>query len=250
MKDWRIVGASVRGTAHHHSGHPCQDASAWLLDPAMACLAVADGAGSRPHADLGATAAVQAVLRWARKGPPPDDDLAAWLSRAADEALAAVLAAAAAERRPAEDYACTLCVAVLTPSRLGLIQLGDGIAVVGDAVGFTTLSPPARTEYANETVFLTSPQASAQLRVDVLDLEPVDSVALSTDGLRFKILSDLGSHRPHVPFFEDAARLARDPAVGDTAVADFLSRVDDQSGDDKTLVIAVRTAAPPAGKEP
>ena len=43
-----------------------------------------------------------------------------------------------------------------------------------------------------------------------------------------------------VPFFEDLAAFARSPLASDDAVRAFLAGLDDQSGDDKTLVAAVR----------
>jgi hypothetical protein len=56
---WRVVGTSVRGASHEKDGLPCQDAQASrLIDPDWVALAVADGAGSAAHSELGARAAV------------------------------------------------------------------------------------------------------------------------------------------------------------------------------------------------
>jgi hypothetical protein len=89
----------------------------------------------------------------------------------------------------------------------------------------------------NETAFLTGPDALGELRIDVT---PADTVFLTTDGLRFKILDDLATAAPFAPFFEDLAAFARSPQASDDAVRAFLAGLDDQSGDDKTLVAAVR----------
>ena len=42
-----------------------------------------------------------------------------------------------------------------------------------------------------------------QLRVTIMPIGEVDSVFLSTDGLRFKVLGNLVTSDPFPPFFED-----------------------------------------------
>lgn len=92
----------------------------------------------------------------------------------------------------------------------------------------------------NETAFLTSPDALGELRIDVTPAAQADTVFPATDGLRFKILDDLATAAPFAPFFEDLAAFAGSPQASDDAVRAFLAGLDDQSGDDKTLIAAVR----------
>lgn len=62
----------------------------------------------------------------------------------------------------------------------------------------------------------------------------------STDGLRFRIVDHLAAGTPLCPFSEDLAAYARSPSAASHAVRRFLDGLDDQSGDDKTLLAAVR----------
>lgn len=63
---------------------------------------------------------------------------------------------------------------------------------------------------------------------------------LSTDGLRFKILADLSTAAPFAPFFEDLAVYTRSAGASAEEIQRFLTGLDDQSGDDKSLIAAVR----------
>lgn len=60
---WRVIGRSVAGSAHVARNLPCQDALAWReLPDGRLILAVADGAGSAARSELGAAAAVEAMV--------------------------------------------------------------------------------------------------------------------------------------------------------------------------------------------
>jgi Protein phosphatase 2C len=194
---WTVIGASVAGTLHQATGRQCEDACGWRAATGVACLAVADGAGSRSMSRCGAALAVESSLLACAEGPCAEDTVAVG-------------------------------------------QIGDTIAVAGRAGGYQTLTPAPRAEYVNETAFLTGPDAPGELRINLTPAAQADTVFLATDGLRFKILDDLATASPFAPFFEDLAAFARSPQASDDAVRAFLAGLDDQSGDDKTLVAAVR----------
>jgi hypothetical protein len=234
---WKVIGASVPGSSHLAAGTGCEDAADWAVRPAVTCLAAADGAGSRPLAHEGAKAAVARVLSLVDM-PVGDPD--EWLREALDEARAAIDELAKTSGTDVDQYATTLAVAVLTEEAIGIAQIGDTIAVVGQAGEFRTVDPAPRFEYANETVFLTASDAMAAVRLFVQPASGVDEVFLSTDGLRLKIVDDLASGTPYQPFFADVAAYVRSPNADAAAVRDFLLNLDDQTGDDKTLVAAVR----------
>src|SRR5512138_193142 len=63
--DWQVIGAAVQGLSHQRQGLPCQDALKYHCLPGGILLAaLADGAGSAVHAELGAQAAVEAAVDW------------------------------------------------------------------------------------------------------------------------------------------------------------------------------------------
>lgn len=237
---WHVIGASVAGRSHQASGTDCQDACDWRAQPGLTCLAVADGAGSRPMARDGALLAVRHALLTAGQCAAGSGDPASWLRLAFAAARDEITTRASAQDRQAADYAATLAVAVLTPDVVAIGQIGDTIVVTGNAGRYETARPAPRGEYVNETTFITGPGALDDLRISIRPAAQTDSVFLSTDGLRFKILDDLAAGTPFWPFFEDLAAYASSPSATQDAVRRFLAGLDDQSGDDKTLLAAVR----------
>lgn len=157
---WQVLGASVRGASHLHSGQPNQDAIAWAPPeghgPPIA-LAVADGHGSakcfRSH--LGAQFAVGAATETvAEQLTPPNgpSDLASIAATAQElvlrwqagvaahlssepfseeelqrlEEKEGIRARAAVEAHPLLAYGATILVTLLTDTFVLYLQLGDG----------------------------------------------------------------------------------------------------------------------------
>jgi hypothetical protein len=248
MIEWRILGASVTGTAHLARGVECDDRHAAYPAPdttaqAPIVLAVADGAGSRPLASAGAQVAVRAVRELAQRGDGPPHGRA-WLREAFDAAWHEIWRRSEESQRPIDEYGTTLSVALIYAEAVYVGQIGDGVVVVGDRNGYRTLSPPDRFEYVNETELITD-EPCPNLRLDG-PLDGIRSIFLSTDGLRMKILS-LADYQPFQPFFEDMAAFAAGHDADCADLVDFLTKLDDQTGDDKTLLLAVRLEAVPPG---
>jgi hypothetical protein len=236
---WKVLGGSVAGRTHLARSLPCQDASGWHVYGEWACLAVADGAGSREHSDVGARAAVAAVLEWAASlaGEPQLEGL----RDAFEAARTALQESATLAGSQADELACTLAVAVVSDGALLLGQVGDTLAFVRDSQGDThTIAPPDRAEHINETTFLTSEQWPDTLRLAALNDTSVDSIALATDGLQLKILADVLDSTPYLPFFEDVFAWASSDAGETEGLLAFIEQLDDQTGDDKSLLLAVK----------
>jgi Protein phosphatase 2C len=261
---WRVRGVSIQGYGHLRDGSPCQDAYHHLavadappeLD--VHILAVADGAGSRPRSAEGAALAVGMATQLMRTqiaghGVPAvasgwTDFLGAtYLDLVGDfrRAVASVAGAACIG-----EFATTLTVVVLAHPWLGVISVGDGFVVVrtddgeGPQFHLVSVSLPV-SEYANETVFLTSQTAREAVRLTCLWDPGVSGVMLATDGLAQAALSYTQGlpRRPNRSFAERLLLFVDDP---DSNVAelprlllgDQLIRL---SADDKTLLAAVRT---------
>jgi hypothetical protein len=246
---WRAFGASVMGSAHQRAGLPCQDAYAYYAWPDGAVLVTADGAGSAERADegaqLAAAAASSALVAGLRRGWPYDDSGWANLFAAAfEEARAEVLAEARASGLSARAYASTLLCAVVAEDLVAVAQLGDGVAVAALPEGDWFLAAaPQKGEYANETYFLTQPDALERVTFSVY-AEPVQGLAVMTDGL-LRLVLDLERNVPHLPFFRPLLAFAHgvnDEEKGRADLAAFLAseRVSARTDDDKTLVLAVR----------
>lgn len=204
---WRYVYASVPGVSHRASGTECQDVGTvqlWPMpdaDPILA-LAAADGAGSASAARAGAELACRTFL----------SECAAWLAhataadwtRASAERLlqgvqTALIQRAAEEKRPVRELACTLLGAVLAADRALFLQIGDGVIVIGNGNEYRPVFWPQAGEYANETWFVTDPNAANRLEFAAL-AEPVAEIALLTDGLQ-PLALHYQSRQAHAPFF-------------------------------------------------
>lgn len=244
--DWLVLAESVTGTAHRQRQLPCQDAcrfrtfgpsAEWLV------LAVADGAGSAAHADLGALVACDELTRRAGEGDPAAlctrDAMAALFS---DVRMALVAEAERTSSHP-RDYACTALLAVLGPATAAFGQVGDGAIVVAHGGEHRAVFWPEPSEYANTTDFLTDDLFAAALRVETTSV-PLDEVAVFTDGLQ-RLALDFSTRAPHPAFFRPlfkALRTAGSPEPLQTPLRQFLDseRVNERTDDDKTLVLAVR----------
>jgi hypothetical protein len=232
------------GTSHEDADISCQDASGWRADENLTCLAVADGAGSRPRSRQGATLAVDQGIFLAGKYAGRDDP-ATWLPLVFEDVRQQIIALAAVQEHEAGDYATTVAVAVVSGDLVCVGQVGDSIVVFGHDGQYETVAPEPAAEYVNETTFITDYGALDRARYTVRPVDEVDAIFLSTDGLRFKILADLSAATPFVPFFEDVEAYLQSSEPSTDALCQFLGGLDDQSGDDKTLVAAVRVSSPP-----
>jgi hypothetical protein len=59
---WKAISCSARGTSHQKQNLPCQDYGNYKIIDKTIISAVADGAGSAKHSDIGAKVAVEKVL--------------------------------------------------------------------------------------------------------------------------------------------------------------------------------------------
>ena len=247
---WQIIAASVQGTAHARSGAPCQDAHAYTSLPGnVAVLAVADGAGSADHSELGAQAAVVAAVDALERalGAAWPATTVEWDGLFLDAYLKArqgVICLAEEQGLKPRALASTLLCAVVSEHGLAVAQLGDGVAVAGlEGGAWFVAAAPQRGEYANETYFLTQGDALPPLDVRLYP-DPVLAVAAMTDGL-LRLVLDMQRNEPHVPFFKPLlafAAQAGDEGEAAQQLAAFLmsERVSARTDDDKTLVLAVR----------
>lgn len=241
---WRVMGGSTTGTSHVRSGTPCQDSHGWSQrsDDGGCVLAVADGAGSRPRAAAGSELVV-ATLAGAGAASDASAELAMELLVSARNKLDE---RAQADGSQVGDYACTVALVLVGTKEIHIAQVGDTIVVVSTGEELTVISPAPKYEYANQTDFLTSNDWQAHVRLVSVPREGVLGIALSTDGLRYKILDDMRESVPYRPFFEDMFAYVSKAEANPTAIAAFLSTLEDQTGDDLTLLIAVPSSLPGA----
>lgn len=250
---WRVVGASVVGASHLERAVPCQDAHHYrVLAGGELLVAVADGAGSAARAEVGASRAVATAIEKLAQSLPELDTTegeTGWkrlMAQVFESVRVELDAVAQLENRPLRDFATTLTVAVVTAEWTVVGQLGDGAAVAQIASGRLKLTvTPQRGEYANEAYFVTLVNALENVTVCTWR-EQVMALVMMTDGL-LRLALQLPTYEPYGPFIEPLLAFTaqqRDEAQARERLAGVLAsaRICDRTDDDKTLVIAVRSA--------
>jgi hypothetical protein len=271
---WRLISATAEGPSHTSLNQPNQDRQliqqighngTWVF-------AVADGAGSRARSGDGATIAVEAAAAAAEQvfGHGVPTTAGDWLPAvrkfaeiclktfdARVDAFVRAQARGTQARRTGESpdgsrpsYATTLLAVVSAPPFFGYLNVGDCFLVVDRDPGgpHLVLTAPER-EHAGETVFMTSRRRDEHLTHGVVMDARIRGLALCTDGLCEGMLTvrQAANGRLHSlapPEFSvyfdhfgapgaDAGELTRKIESREFA---------ETSGDDKTIVLAVRTS--------
>jgi hypothetical protein len=241
---WLACGASVTGSEHERRGLGCDDAYAYGIVGDFVVAAVADGAGSVSGTSAwGSYAACQSVLldamqpRFVRdfRSAPAEhaERLMRWLF---DCAVKRVEEQAEAMRLDSSRLATTLCVALANPDVALFGQIGDGIVAIEGDTGIETVLIEPKDDYANTTWFLQSEDAFKESFRTVTQ-RGVTAFALSTDGMSYKI-TNVATGEAYQPFFRGSWQHVRSGASADKFAALLRGIEDDQTGDDKTMVLA------------
>lgn len=271
---WRAIARSAIGTRHRDQQQPCQDYGAVVViaprterdGHRVIAGAVADGAGSARHADIGAKLAVTTTLRylvaseawlqkrqhsWQRWDQPPSEALMGKIfTKAVMRSQVQIARRANTQGWYQEDLACTLLAFLATPDWIVAMQIGDGFMVVSyghpPAPGvpanadYGLLFRPDRGEFANQTSFVTAANALDTMQVKVMG-HPPRFIAVATDGLE-RVALRLKDWAPFGPFFsplEEYLWETPNPGADDAYLINFLTseRLNQKTDDDKTLVL-------------
>lgn len=212
-----LLGASVRGRSHAHTGLPRDDDFAIRCAPlGWSIMIVADGAGSARFSRMGSAIACQKAMETCINNLPSDEaiyeclgmrdqgkSLQEWmgqlkkiayniLPRAAHTAKNAIKQEAQAKERAPRDYATTLLLAMI--KKFGTFwvvfsfQVGDGAMGILTANEGKLLIEPDEGEFGGQTRFITmeeifnsGDELMARTRVDVV--QDLENVILMSDGV-------------------------------------------------------------------
>jgi len=250
-----VFGGKTTGSSHIKKGLPCQDAfRSDKTDNGEIIIAVADGLGSAAYSDTGAEIAVNSAVD--RIKSLFDKDRRYGIPKAAlMKNHEIVTGAFSAARTALEDYAtengyplkklaCTLIVAFTWEGYVTTGHIGDGAvtAQIGDKI--MIISGPGESEYLNEVTPLTSGIIEDNIRINQ-NIANVEVFAAFTDGCQRAFLEKKnGEYTPYEPFFRPIFSYAKSVTNEKEAsgeIVGFLGseKMEENSDDDKTLVIAV-----------
>ena len=182
---WRYSGCQVRGRAHEENGTPCQDRTKYGFQNGAYFIALADGAGSAALSHYGAERVTDAVsrvmtLRFDEFFSETDGGQvkSGILSFLTDELKME------AEERGCElnGLASTLLAVVVKDERFIIAHVGDGVIGYLDGESLKVASAPANGEHANETYFVTSPNALGKMKVFKGNVGNICGFVLMSDG--------------------------------------------------------------------
>lgn len=250
--------ASSIGTSHVAARLPCQDAHFHVEATGpdgerTMVLAVSDGAGTAPLAEVGAALVSSTfgrlVAAYLWQGGRVENIRRPLVERWIAGVIYRLELHAAGTGVALDKYACTLLAAAVGKQAAVFLQIGDGAIVQSAGEGWQHVFWPQHGEYANTTNFITSAQRLEALEFEVAS-GPVEELAIFTDGLENLVLQK-AARAVHTPFFESMfPPVRRSRATGvdvelSRALGDYLSSapVNDRTNDDKTLVLASRRLA-------
>lgn len=256
---WRLAAASEIGTSHLGAQVPCQDSAAHDVvetpeGPVLVAV-VCDGAGSAAHSDVGSQIAATSIVEFVRNyfaigGTLSDIDrdvMVGWVLGAADR----LIERAAEDGNSAREYACTLLIAIAGEERAAFAQIGDGAIVVshGEADGWLWMFWPQHGEYANQTVFILSANATDSLEF-CQEPRRIDEIALFSDGIERMVLHAETKSVNDAFFNQMFVPVRASVAEGlDLELSDKLrgylgsATVNARTNDDKTLIMATRRSS-------
>ncbi len=245
----RLAGATVQGLCHERLGLPCQDAHyCRILDSEIVLLAVADGAGSASHSQIGSATAIQTIESlFCSQTLPAFEDADAWKGlfwQAMQWVRNALEGQATQLGIEAREFATTLLLALSFPCGILVSQVGDGAVVLRDKQGdLHTLATPRTGEYYNETQFVTSIESIDEVGFHTFTGQ-ITHIALFTDGLESVALQmpDAIAHPPFfTPLFQFVAHV-ESPMEAQNQLEQFLRspRLRERADDDLTLVLMAR----------
>lgn len=241
--EWAVCGASVAGATHHTRGLGSDDAYGYGITGDLIVAAVADGAGSVSGTSAwGSFTACQSVVRNALRSPfvrdfasDPSGHRAQmrWLF---ERALEHTRRRADAMKLGLPLLSTTLSVVVADRQRAVFGQIGDGVIAVETNGGIETMLTETKEEYANATWFLQSDKAFDK-SFRTATRSDVTAFALSTDGMSYKI-TDIATGEAYEPFFRGSWQHVRAGTSSAHFAALLRGIADDQTGDDKTMVLS------------
>lgn len=182
----RIAAAAVAGTRHLEEGLPCQDYAVASRGRKICGVALADGAGSARHSELGAKVVVTDVLKLLRTRF--DELLQLDLDAMAERIVGRLRQSLEnqARRKSVEfhDLASTLLFSVTDGEQYLCGQIGDGRIAMFDAslVYAKYMFEPHKGEFFNQTSFVTSRGAILDMHLARGILDDIGGFALMSDG--------------------------------------------------------------------
>lgn len=182
---WVTVQSAVQGRGHLSSGTPCQDKTFSVVKDGCSVCALADGAGTASHSHFGAEAVTQAVCNFMAENFDfvINEENGVTVKKHILEVVGRCLDALCAEQGcSVKDLASTLLFVAVKAGKFVICHIGDGVIGYFKNGEVLVASHPENGEFANTTVFTTSNNAIASMKLIKGDLNQISGFVLMSDG--------------------------------------------------------------------
>lgn len=183
--DWKLIQCAVEGRHHNASHIPCQDKVKIVSADNLWIGALSDGAGSASHSHYGGQCVVDTVCALMSSS---FDELFDMQDAAKAKALIVTEIANALNDVAhsldvsIKELAATLLFVAIKDNRMLIGHIGDGVICYQKDGSLKVASRPTNGEFANSTVFVTSPAAQNAMRLIKGDLSSISGFCLMSDG--------------------------------------------------------------------
>ena len=179
--DWLMLGCAGVGRGHIRQNICCQDRFFFQYRHGVNAIALADGAGSARYSHVGAEVVAREICQLAcerfmewHDSPSVEAVQGAWC-----EALRQELGKTGL---PYRELASTMLVAAVCGDKYIVGHIGDGVIGYLRQGVVQAATVPQNGEFANSTVFVTSPEAKQSLRLVKGRLAGIEGFVLMSDG--------------------------------------------------------------------
>lgn len=253
---WHFAKATAIGTAHLNQNTECQDRSACVTIETdcgeILIAAVADGAGSTTHGQIGAEIACEIFINETKSVLQSCSDSSAesinadfgkrWLEYFQKR----IAETARNDEKQIRDYASTFIGAVVGENSAAFFQIGDGAVVYsvsGEADSYHFGIEITESEYVNMTDFLTDETAGERLQYKLIK-ERIEDLILFSDGVA-AVAVNHQNNQPHEPFLIPMIAPLRNGNSTNglnEKLEKFLAspKINEKTDDDKTIILASR----------
>jgi len=187
MSEWKISSSYIVGQGHIIKNMPCQDRTFKLVQKHKSGtfygLALADGAGSCKHSDIGAEIITEKILFFLKskfsyifKKKYPNKYITQYIQDELQEF-------AYKKNLDFKDLSSTLLFIVIKNDNFIIGHIGDGVIGMLDKNGnLKTVSKPENGEFSNSTFFTTSTKYENRLRILKGNIKTSIGFILMSDG--------------------------------------------------------------------
>lgn len=182
---WNVLQCAVQGRGHLKSGTPCQDKTFSVVKDGCSACALADGAGSASLSHFGAEAATTAICNYIAENFDCvfNENDGASVKKGILATVGESLEVLCNEKACSiKDLASTLLFVAEKGGNFIICHIGDGVIGYVKNNKVMVASHPENGEFANTTVFTTSGNAIASMKIFKGNLGQISGFVLMSDG--------------------------------------------------------------------